>query len=549
MRNLLRSAIMVSAAALVGCSQEVQPPPDPFQLSSARAPCPAGLVCLEAGNGSEPLSLDPHKTQGTWESRIVSDLMVGLTDNDAAGNVIPGMAERWETSEDGRTWTFYLREAQWSDGEPVTADDFVFAFRRILDPSTAAEYASLLYFIEGAQPVNTGEAAPETLGVRAISPRVLEVNLEHPAPYILQLAKHQTMFPVPKHMVEELGDAWSRPESYVSNGPYQLVSWRLGDKVVAERNPYFWDAEEVCIDRVSYYPTDDRAQAERQVRSGELDMHSPIPPNRVPYLRERASMGDYVHSYTYLGNGYLPINTQAENMDDPRVRKALTMAVDREFITEGVFMDTGYEPAYTFVPPGVNHYEPIDPPEWASWSLEERRKEARRLLAEAGFNEDNPLKVEIKHRALEASAMMSSIQNDWRQIGVQTTLRGAETQIAYQYFRLKDFQIGDAGWIADYNDAMSFLYLMDSATGAMNYGAYNNPRYDELLRLANNEPDEDQREQYMREAEEIMMADNPVIPLYYQVNTNLVSPRVTGFVDNISDQHPTRYLCFAERPS
>lgn len=549
MRRLPGFLVLASSAALAGCwGGKPAEPPDPYKISSARADCPQGEVCLEAGNGSEPLSLDPHKTQGTWESRIVSDLMTGLTDSDAEGNVIPGMATSWDTSPDGLVWTFHLRDAKWSDGEPVTADDFVFALQRIMKPETAAEYASLLYFIKNAEPVNSGKMKPDELGVKALGPRTLQITLEHPAPYILQLGKHQTMFPVPKHVVEKYGDNWSLPEHYVSNGPYKLVDWRLGDKVRVEKNPYYWGAADVCVDRVDYYPTEDRAAAERQVRSGELDMHSPIPPNRIPYLRNQAGMGAYVHTHVYLGNDYLPINTTDPTMKDPRVRKALNMAVDREFITKGILMDTGFTPAYTFVPPGVAGYTTADPPEWSTWSLERRQAEARRLLAEAGYNDKNPLKIEIKHRGLEGGAMMSAIQNDWSKIGVQTILTGAETQIAYQYYRLKDFQIGDAGWIADYNDPMSFLYLMQSQTGAMNYGAYDNPVYDDLLYKADHEPDPAKRAEFLRQAETVMLADNVVIPIYFQVNTNLVSPRVTGFVDNISDIHPTRFLCLKSKP-
>jgi len=513
---------------------------------SARAPCPAGQLCLEIGNGSEPNSLDPHKMQGTWESRIAMDVLVGLTQNDAAGNAVPGMAERWDTSADGLTWTFYLRAAKWSDGVPVTADDFVFAMRRILDPKTAAEYASLLYFIKGAQPLNEGKAPLTSLGVRAVTPRILEIRLEHPAPYLLELAKHQTMSPVPKHVVERWGDDWSRPEHYVSNGPYQIVSWRLGDKVVVERNPHYWNKEAVCFDRVSFYPTDDRVAAERQVRRGELDMSSPIPPNRIPFLKKDTVMRDYVHTNTYVGVSYLPINSALPKFRDPRVRRALSMAIDREFLVKGVMFDTGRPMAYNLVPPGVANYVSPPNPVWANWTLEKRQAEARRLLAEAGYGPNNPLKVEVKHRAVEAGAVLSSVQNDWAQVGVEASLIGAETQIAYQAYRMRDFEIGDAGWIADYNDAMSFLYLFDSATGAMNYGEYKNPAFDALLANANAEPDVAKRAEYLKQAEVIMIDDAPVIPLYFEMNSNLVSPRVTGFVDNITDNHPTLFMCFKD---
>jgi oligopeptide transport system substrate-binding protein len=264
-------------AALAGCGkQEV-----------VRAPCPAGQQCLEFGLGSELTSLDPHRTSAHWEWQAVGDMLVGLVDVDPMGEPIPGVATHWETSSDGLVWTFHLRESKWSDGVPVTADDFVFSLRRIMKPELAGEYAYLLYPIKNAEAVNTGKAKPEALGVRAVDPRTLEITLEHPAPYLLELAKHQTMFPVPRHMVEKHGDDdWMRPGNYVANGPYKLVSWNLGDRLTLEKNPLYYGAGDVCIDRVSYYPTEDRISGERQALAGALDINTPLVPNRVPYLKK-----------------------------------------------------------------------------------------------------------------------------------------------------------------------------------------------------------------------------------------------------------------------
>lgn len=534
LRNLL--ALVLAGALAAGCA-----PAGP-----ARPDCPAGKVCLHIGNGSEPISLDPHKVQGTWEHRILLDNLIGLTQENADGEPIPGMAERWETSADGLTWTFHLREAVWSDGEPVTADDFVFSLRRILKPETASAYASLLYLIKNARPINEGEAAPESLGVRALGPRTLEIQLEHPAPYLLELAKHQTMFPVPKHMVEKYGDDWSRPEHYVSNGPYTIVSWRLGDHVKAVKNPRFWDADEVCVDEVYYYPTTDAISAERRVRRGELDINTDIQSNRISFLREE--MPGYVHTHTYLGVAYLAFNTQAPAFRDKRVRQALTMSIDRKFIAEKLLRG-GQTPAYTFVPPGIAGYEGVEPPEWAAWPLEKRYAEARRLLAAAGYGPDRPLVVEIKHRnSPDPMLVMPAIQADWKNIGVDVRLVQNETQIAYASYRARDFQVADAGWIADYNDPMSFLYLMQSATGAQNYGDYSNPAYDALLLKADNEADADRRSEYLAQAERIMLADAVVAPTYFYVNKNLVNPRITGWKANLVDYHPTRYLCVKGTP-
>jgi oligopeptide transport system substrate-binding protein len=528
-----RNVLIAAALVVASCSDK----------GPARPPCPEGKVCLLIGNGSEPISLDPHKVQGTWEHRILLDNLIGLTQEDPDGLPIPGMAERWDTSADGLTWRFYLREAQWSDGVPVTADDFVFSLRRILMPETASEYASLLYFLKGAQAVNEGKAAPETLGVTAVSPRVLEIKVEHPAPYLPEVAKHQTMYPVPKHMVEKLGDRWARPENYVSNGPYRIVTWRLGDHVKAVKNERFWDADKVCVDEVYYYSSTDAISAERRVRRGELDMSSDIQSNRIAFLRADPVMAPYVQTHTYLGTSYLAFNANLPALKDRRVRQALTMSVDREFITKKLLRG-GQVPAYTFVPPGMANYRKVAPPEWANWSLERRQAEAKRLLAAAGYGPDRPLRLEIKHRNTpDPMLVMPAIQADWKQIGVDLRLAQNETQIAYASYRSRDFQIADAAWIADYNDPMSFLYLLQSATGAQNYGDYKNPAYDRLLALADNEPDPVKRADLLAQAEQLILDDSAVVPTYFYVNKNLVNPKITGWKANLVDYHPTRYLC------
>jgi len=530
LRNL--SILLACAAFAAGCA-----PGKP-----ARPACPPGKVCLLKGNGSEPATLDPHKATGTWEDNIVSDVIVGLVTDDAAGRAIPGMAERWTTSPDGLTWTFYLRDALWSDGVPVTADDFVFSLRRIMLPDTASEYASLLYLIKNAQAVNEGKAAKETLGVRAITPKVLEITLEHPAPYLLELAKHQTMYPVPRHVVEKWGAAWSQPAHYVGNGPFRLTEWRLGDYVKVVKNPRFYDADKVCLDEIYYYPTNDAISAERRVKRGELDVNDDIQSNRIAFLRQQ--MPGYVRTHTYLGVAYLVFNTHVPAFKDRRVRVALDMAIDRDFITRKLLRG-GQVPAYTFVPPGVANYQPATPPVWAKWPLERRQAAARVLLAQAGYGPGSPLRTSIKHRNTpDPMLFMPAIQADWKAIGVHADLMQNETQIAYAAYRARDFEVADAAWIADFNDAMSFLYLQQSSTGAQNYGDYKSPVFDALLAKADHQPDAKLRANDLAEAEAVMLRDATVAPVFFYVNKNLVSPKVTGWVDNIIDHHRSKYLCF-----
>lgn len=531
-RNLF--LILASVTLLASCSSKPSLPP-----------CPQGKTCLHVGNTTDPLTLDPQKSTGTWEDRIESDVLMGLTQSAPDGTPIPGMAESWETSADGLTWTFHLRNALWSDGVPVTANDFVFALRRLLDPQTASEYASNMYVIKNAEAVNNGKLPLTALGVEAPDPRTLVIRLNHPAAYLPELAKHHTMYAVPEHVVAKWGDKWVRPEHFVGNGPYVLKAWRLGDYVQVVKNPRFYDAEKVCVDEIYYYPTSDAISAERQIARGELDMNSDIQSNRISLLRQK--MPGYVHTNTYLGLVYLAFNRSKKSgyapFFDKRVRLALSMGVDRDFIAYKLLRG-GQKPAYLFVPPGTANYSSPPLPYWASWSFEKRQAEARRLLKEAGYGPGHPLKLEIKHRnTADPMLFMPSIQADWKAIGVEATLAQEEAQIAYSDYRARNYQVADAAWIGDYNDPMTFLFLARSNTGAQNYGDYMNPAYDALLDQGDKTVDPKARAAILAKAETMMIDDATVVPIYYYINKNLVNPKVTGFVDNLVDQHRSRWLC------
>jgi len=532
-RLIAVAAIAAGALGLAGCHK-----PAP-----TRQPCPQGKVCMEFGNVGEPVSLSPLKITGTQEDRIVSDMIMGLTQSDPEGKPVPGVATHWETSPDGKTWTFHLRhDVVWSDGVPLTSEDFVYALRRLMDPTEAAEYASLLYVIKNAEAVNSGKLPATALGIAAPDPYTVVYTLEHPAPYLLELAKHQTMLPVPKHVVEKWGDAWSTPEHYVSDGPYKLVSWKLGDHIHLVKNPLFYEADKVCVDEVNYYPTTDTVAAEKRVRSGELDENDTFEANRADFLRKQ--MPGYVHSHTYLGTDYFVFNQRDPGpLRDRRVRLALAMSIDRDFITGK--LDHGIvHPAYTFVPPGMANYIPPPVQLWTTWPLARRQAAARVLLAQAGFGPNHPLHIELKHPTSSAALIiMPSVQADWRGVGVVATLAQDDAQILFQDENYRNFQVAWASWIADYNDAMDYLYLMKSSTGAQNYSDYNNPAYDKLLDAADNEPDAGKRAQDMRQAEQMMLADQAITPFIFRTSLSLVNPNITHWVDNIVDQHRTRYLC------
>ena len=513
------------------------------QPKVTRAPCPAGQVCVEYGNNSEAATLDPQKSNLIDEATIISDLIVGLTTDAPDASPTPAMATSWETSPDGLTWTFHLRDAQWSDGVPVTADDFVYAYRRILDPKTASIYAYLLYILKNGQAVNEGKAAPDTLGAQAPDPRTLVLRLEHPAPYLPEIAKHQSFFPVPRHVVEKWGDDWVQPGHFVGNGPYSLVAWRLGDYIRVQKNPRFFDAKNVCIDRINYYPTPDAVMAERRVKRGELDLNTSFQSNRIARLR--STMPGVPRTHTILATAYISFNTRdVAAFQDVRVRRALSESVDRDFITTKL-LRAGQRPAYAFVPPGVANY-----PQgkarlyWSKEPLAQRQADARRLLAQAGYGPENPLEIEYKIANAPDTVLVSqAIQADWASIGVKARLVQNENQIAFAAYRNRDFGVGSMSWYADFNDPTTFLSLMRSDTGAQNYGDYRNPGFDALLDAADQEPDPARRGEILAEAEQLMLNDEAMIPLYYLVSRNLVSPRITGFVDNVENFHRARWMC------
>ena len=522
----------LAALALAACDSAPQ-----------RAACPAGKTCLEYGNNSEVQTLDPGKANLVDEASVISDLMMGLTTDSPDARPIPGAATSWEVSPDGLVWTFHLRDAKWSDGVPVTADDFVYGLRRTLDPKTASIYSYLLYVIRGGQAVNEGKAALASLGVRALGPRTLEMTLEHPAPYLPELLKHQSFYPVPKHVVERYGDGWVQPGRYVSNGPFKLVAWRLGDRITTVKNPYFWDAKNVCLDQVNYYPTPDVVSAERRVARGELDLNTRFQSNR--YERLQKTMPGVAHTGVSLATAYMSFNTrEVAAFRDIRVRRALSMTIDREFITRKL-LRAGQQPAYSFVPPITANYVQDGPKvAWAAMPFAARQAEARRLLAQAGYTARRPLKITITTpNNTDTMLLMEAVQADWRAIGVNVKLEQNETGVAFAAYRNRAFQIGNMSWYGDFNDPVTFLGLFKSDTGAQNYGDYKNPAYDALLAQADQEPDAAVRARILARAEKLILDDEATAPIFFVVNRNLVSRRVTGWADNAPNFHRTRWMC------
>lgn len=495
---------------------------------------------LRVATMGEPASLDPHKVSGTWENYIVGDMFIGLTTEDPKASAIPGVAESWTVSEDGKTYTFKLRPSNWSDGTPLTAHDFVYSLQRILLPETAAEYASLLYIIEGAEGINTGKAGAETLAAKAIDDLTLEIKLTGPAPYFLEMLTHYTAYPVPKHVIDKVGKDWTKPENMVVNGPYKLVEWLPNTHVKLTRNDKFYDNGSVTLDDLTFYTQEDRAAVQKRFRAGEIDVAMDFASDQIDWLKE--NMPEETHIAPYLGVYYYPINSSVEPFTDVRVRQALSMAINREAITDKV-LKTGELPAYSFVPPGVSRYETPSEVEWKSMAYGDRVKKAKELLAEAGYTADKPLEFTLKYNTSENHKRIAvAVASMWKAIGVKTELYNAEVKVHYADLKQGNFQVARAGWIADYNDAQNFLYLLEKRTGPNNYGRYDNEEYNNLMLQAEVTADLEKRAEMMMKAESLAMNDQPVIPIYHYVSKNLVAKKVVGFVDNAKDIHRWRYI-------
>lgn len=497
---------------------------------------------LDIANQGEPLSLDPHKASGVWENNIIGNMFVGLTTEDSRSRPAPGMAQRWETSEDGLIWTFYLRPAQWSDGEACDAHDFQFAFRRILDPETLAEYAAILYPIKNAEAVNRGDLPPDQVGVTALDDLTLEIQLEHPAPYLPQLLKHYTAYPVPKHVLERHGAEWIKPENVVVNGPFTLRKWWSNYLVHLEHNPVFFDAGNVTLRNLYFYPSVDVNAAARKVLSGEGGWSTRFASNQVEELN-RALPG-YVRVSPYLLCNYFSFNVTKPPFNDKRVCQAIAMAYDRDFVAAQIYK-TGERAAYSFVPPGIADYQSSARYTWASVPIAERKREAERLLRAAGFGPNNPLRFEFSHRNTSDNPRVAVVaQNDWNSIApwVTVELAGVETQIHYANLRAKNFTVGDGGWVADFNDARNYLYLLETRTGPQNYPGYNNPVFDDLVNRSDFEPDVEARAQLMMQAEQIALDDAPLCMSVFMNSTNLVHPDLTGWEPNLEDIHRARWF-------
>ena len=509
-------------------------------LVALAAPADAAKV-LHRGNGAEPKGLDPHQASGDPENQILGDLMVGLYTEDVKGNPILGAAEKVVTSPDGLNWTFTIRNHKWSDGKPVTADDFVYAYRRILDPKIASEYASILYPIKNAERVNKGEIATDQLGVSAPNAKTFVIQLAHPAPYLPEMMTHYSTFAIPKHVVVKAGFGWVKPGVMASNGPYMLAARRPNDHIKLVKNPHFYDAANVKIDEVYFYPTPDDQAALKRYRAGELDTLERWPLTEYKWLA--ANIPAETRKYPGLRVLYTVFNTRKPPLNDRRVRLALAEAIDRAAIQRQVYFNVHGIEALNVLPPGMANADLSAKVPWAGKTMEQRRTEARALLKAAGFGPGKPLKLsynfinrpDTKRNAIAMQAM-------WKQVGVEVQLEAKDFAIHYDLLKTANFDLGEAGWVFDYNDAQSVLFLFQSSTEQLNYPGYKNPAYDDLMVRAENEKDAVARGKLLGQAAGLMLNDVAVGPTFFQFIRPLVKKHVVNWEHSPRGVNRTRWL-------
>lgn len=502
-------------------------------LPALAAQVPPGTVLAEKqelvrNNGSEPSSLDPHKVESDVENNIISDLFEGLVSVSPAGDIQPRLAEKWE-NKDNTVWTFHLRPgATWSDGTAITAQDIVWSWQRLVSPLTASPYASYpgnMHIVNGAE-IARGQKAPETLGVRAVDDVTFEVTLTQPNAAFLAMLAHPSLVPLDKVLISRYGDKWTKPEHMVISGPYKLSQWVVNERIVAERNPRYWDNAHTVINKVTYLPISSEAADINRYKAGEIDIVYTVPINQFAQLKK--TLGEQLNVSPQLATYYYQFNTTRPPFNDPRVRRALNMALDKEIIAEKV-LGQGQRPAWLVSQPDIGGVK-LHNPEYASWSRDKRIAEAKKLLSEAGYNETHPLVFNLLYNTSESHQRIAiAASSMWKKnLGVEAKLQNQEWKTMLDTMHTHNFDAVRYAWIADYDDAATFLNTFRTGDSE-NTTQYSNPAYDEALRNAAKASDTAARGQFYQQAEDLLGQDVPAIPVYHYVRTHLVKPWVGGF--------------------
>jgi oligopeptide transport system substrate-binding protein len=534
----------LAAAALAGCggSSASDATSGPAaQIGGLSGKELAERQVLHVGNEAELQTLDPHRAEDVASFNVLLDIYEGLLAEGPNGELVPGVATDWTVSEDGKRYVFNLRrEARWSNGDPVTAHDFVYGLRRGVDPKTLSVYSYILSPLLNANEITAGKLPPEELGVRAIDDHTLEIKLANPTPYFLELMAHSMSYPVHRASLAAHGDQWTRPGNLVGNGAFKLDDWVVQSHVKVVRNPNYWDDANTKLEEVWFYPTEDLNAEFQRYRALELDMTGIVPAAQIGFIRE--NYADQLLIAPYLGSYYYGFNvTRAPFKDNPKLRRALSLAVNRDVITKQI-LNVGQISSYGFVPP-IPSYTQQQMPE-ASWTQEQREAEAKRLYAEAGYGPGNPLRTQLMYNTQEDHRRIAvAIASMWKQVlGVEVEILNQEWKVFLDTRNKKvDTQVFRAGWIGDYNDPFTYLEILRSTVGQNDTG-YDDPEYDRLVAASQSERDPQARMELLQEAERVMLADMPILPLYIYVRPRLIQPWVGGYEPNIMDRHRHKYM-------
>ena len=498
---------------------------------------------LHLGNGSEPADLDPHVVTGVTEHNIITALIEGLVSEDPVDlTPVPGVAESWEISEDGLTYTFHLRhDAKWSNEDTVLALDFVYAFKRMLSSKRGAPYAYMLFCLANAEAYNKGEIQDfDDVGARAIDSHTLQLTLKSPVPYFLSLLNHYAWFPVHPPTIDTFGgpDAigtdWTKPGNFVGNGPFTLTTWEPGNVIAVEKNVHYWDRDQVTLNAIHFHPIGDHNIEERSFRAGQLHVTGTIPLDRIQHYRDSAP--ETLRLDPYLGCYYYLFNVTRPPLDKPEVRRALAMAIDRDkivkFVTKG-----GESPAYNFTPPQTAGYT-------AKAQLEEDLEHARQLLADAGFPGGAGFpKLTLLYNTSDAHARIAqAIQQMWKEgLGIEIDLNNMEWKVYLANTLDKNYDIARAGWIGDYVDPNTFLDLWVT-DGGNNRTAWSNADYDNFILNASSTADRTDRLEWFQRAESVLMEQVPIMPIYFYKSKSLIQPSVRGWNPTLLDHHPYKHI-------
>jgi oligopeptide transport system substrate-binding protein len=513
-RELLLSAPL-AALALAACAKK-----DAANASAV----------LLRGNGPDPDSLDPHKARSTEAMMVLRDLFECLTRLDKAAAPAPGAAERWTVSNDGREYTFHLRgNLRWSNGDVVVAEDFAAGLRRLVDPATASQYAQVVDVILNAPDIIAGRKPVNELGVAVPDDRTVVISLSAPAPYLPGLLAHPSCAPLHRASLASRGERFARAGTQVSNGAFVLEEWLQGSYIRAGRNRYYWNDAANRIDAVKYLQIADENAELRAYRAAELHCTYVVPRGQFDWIKE--NLGAELHVSPQLSVYYYGFNLDRKRFT-PRIRQALSMAIDRERLAESV-LRVGEVPAWGWVPPGTFNYT-AQSFEYARLTSDERVAAARKLLAEEGFTREKPLQFELRYNSGEVHNKVAvAVASMWKEaLGVEARLAAVEFRSLMEDVERRDIDIYRLSWVGDYNDPYNFLQYLKSDFG-INLPHYKSAAYDRLLTEAGRQTEPAKRRQLLEASERLMLADHPVIPLYFYVNKHLVKPELRGWYDNV----------------